>query len=562
MNTDAVGRRARENACLIWSAANSLAGLYKPHEYGMVILPMCIIKRLHDCLQTGIAFPFFNISGHTFETILADPLKLAEHFEAYLDGFSMNVRQILDLMQFRPRVPVMAEAGVLHQLIQDFATKDLGPDRISTVDMGYIFENLVQRFSESYNEEAGAHFTSRDIIYLMCDLLLAGRDCGDTCTVYDMTMGTSQMLTCMEERLTQRNPGVTVQTFGQEINPLTMAIAASDALIHGGDGNNMRLGNTLTDDQFSGQTFDYIISNPPFGVDWKREYAVVVAEHRLGGAGRFAPGLPAKNDGQMLFLLNGVKKLADNGRMAIIQSGSSLYVGEAGSGPSEIRKYLIHDHDWLDAIIQLPADSFYNTAIATYVWIIDKNKPLHRRGKVQLIDASNCYRSRKSIGHKRRDIGDASRELILQAYVNFQTATIGGTESDGKAIICKSHVAEGVSFGHHRVVVETPVRKDDGTPILRRGKKIPDVPFRDTENIPLAEEIKDFIAREVLPYNPDAWIDEVKTKIGYEIPFARIFHEYHQIEHSSQIAARIAAREQRLAEQLQSLFGGEGGHGL
>ena len=562
MIPDIVGRRAQENANLIWKTANALSGLYKPHEYGMVLLPMCIIKRLHDCLQTGAAYPYSNTSCHTFDSLLAAPEQLAGNFMEFLDGFSTNVQQILDLMQFRSRIPVMAEAGILHQLIRDFAAHDLGPDRISTVDMGYIFENLVQRFSESYNDTAGAHFTSRDIIHLMCDLLLAGRDYGDVCTVYDMTMGTSQMLTCMAERLTQRNPGMNVQTFGQEINPFTMAIAAADALIHGNNVNNMKLGNTLTDDQFSGHTFDLIVSNPPFGVNWQREYNGVMAEHQLGEAGRFAPGLPAKNDGQMLFLLNGVKKLADNGRMAIIQSGSSLYVGDAGSGPSEIRKYLIHDHDWLDAIIQLPADSFYNTSISTYIWILDKNKPLHRKGKVQLIDASNCYRSRKSIGHKRRDIGDASRELILRAYDNFQTGTTEGVESDGKTIVCKSHVADSISFGHHRVVVETPVRNDDGTPILRRGKKIPDVPFRDTENIPLAEEIDDYMAREVLPYNPDAWIDEVKTKIGYEIPFARIFCEYQKIEHSSEIAARITAREQRLAEQLRSLFGGEDGYGL
>jgi type I restriction enzyme M protein len=562
LNSDKVGRLARENAELIWNAANSLSGVYKPHEFGLVVLPMCIIKRLHDCLQTTSDYPFHNTSGQTFHNLIADPENLEKNFTTFLDGFSDNVQQILELMQFRPRITFLAKTGILHQLIVDFSGKDLGPDRISTVDMGYIFENLVQRFSESHGEEAGAHFTSRDIVYLMCDLLLADHDVKASCTVYDMTMGTSQMLTCMKERLTQRAPGAEIRLFGQEINPFTMAIAAADTLIQGGDVGNMKLGNTLTDDQFSGHQFDLIISNPPFGVDWKRESNSVTEEHQLGKAGRFAPGLPAKNDGQMLFLLNGLKKLKDNGRMAIIQSGSSLFAGDAGSGPSKIRKYLIQDNDWLDAIVRLPIDSFYNTAIATYIWIIDKNKPLHRRGKVQLIDASSCYRSRKSIGSKRRDIGNASRELILRAYENFKTDTIEGQESDGKPILCKSYVTAGTSFGYHRVVVETPLRNEDGTPILRRGKIIPDVSRRDTENIPLTEKIDDYIAREVLPYQPEAWIDQSKTKVGYEIPFSQIFHEYREIESSTQIAARITAREQQLSTQLRQLFSVEGRHDL
>ena len=585
-----VGRRVQENANLIWNAANSLFGAFKPHEYGLVILPMCIIKRFHDCLmpthqavldankeyesfgelkvgflKEASGYQFYNTSNYTFPKLITDPNSIEDNFRDYIAGFSDNVQQILARMNFHAQIDRMAEAGVLYQVIVDFAAKDLdmSPNRISTVDMGYIFENLVQRFSESYNEEAGAHFTSRDIIYLMCDLLLTDNENvndedGIHCTVYDMTMGTSQMLTCMEERLKQLDTNASVQTFGQEINPFTMGIAVADTMIHGCDPDNMQFGDTLSDDKFAGYEFDFVISNPPFGIDWKREATVVEAEYKKGEAGRFAPGLPSKSDGQMLFLLNGVKKLKDTGRMAIIQNGSSLFTGDADSGQSNIRRYLIEEHDWLDAIVQLPNDSFYNTGIATYVWIINKDKPEHRKGKVQLIDASKCFLARrKPIGSKRHDIAEASRSLIVQAYGEFQTKTYEGVESDGKPIVCKSKIVDGISLGYSKVVVESPVRNEDGSLALKRGKKVADPSKRDTENIPLTEKIKDYIAREVLPYNPDAWVDETKTKVGYEIPFTRTFYEYTKIEESNVIAARIAEREQSLMAKLHALFGEE-----
>ena len=582
-----VGRRIQENANLIWNAANSLFGAFKPHEYGLVILPMCIIKRFHDCLmpthqavldankeyenfgelkvgflKEASGYQFYNTSNYTFSKLITDPNGIEENFRDYISGFSDNVQQILARMNFHAQIDRMAEAGVLYQVIVDFATNDLdmSPNRISTVDMGYIFENLVQRFSESYDEEAGAHFTSRDIIYLMCDLLLTDNENvtdedGIHCTVYDMTMGTSQMLTCMEERLKQLDTNASVQTFGQEINPFTMGIAVADTLIHGSDPDNMRFGDTLSDDKFSGYEFDFVISNPPFGIDWKREATVVEAEYKKGEAGRFAPGLPSKSDGQMLFLLNGVKKLKDTGRMAIIQNGSSLFTGDADSGQSNIRRYLIEEHDWLDAIVQLPNDSFYNTGIATYVWIINKDKPEHRKGKVQLIDASKCFLARrKPIGSKRHDIAEASRSLIVQAYGEFQTKNYEGVESDGKPIVCKSQIVDGISLGYSKVVVESPVRNEDGSLTLKRGKKVADPSKRDTENIPLTEKIEDYIAREVLPYNPDAWVDETKTKVGYEIPFTCMFYEYTKVEESDIIAARISNREQSLMSKLHSLF--------
>ena len=581
-----VGRRAQENANLIWNAANSLFGAFKPHEYGLVILPMCVIKRFHDCLlpthdavleankqyesfgelkvgflKEAAGYQFYNTSKFTFASLITDPENIEDNFRDYLAGFSDNVRQILSRMNFQAQVDRMVEAGILYQVVVDFSTEnlDMSPNRISTVDMGYIFENLVQRFSESYNEEAGAHFTSRDIIYLMCDLLLTDNDIvkdddGIHCTVYDMTMGTSQMLTCMEERLKQLDSKATVQTFGQEINPFTMGIAVADTMIHGGDPDNMQFGDTLSDDKFTGYQFDFVISNPPFGIDWKREATVVETEHKKGEAGRFAPGLPSKSDGQMLFLMNGVKKLKDTGRMAIIQNGSSLFTGDAGSGQSEIRRYLI-ENDWLDAIVQLPNDSFYNTGIATYIWIINKDKSRERKGKVQLIDASKCCQSRrKPIGNKRVDIAENSRAMIVQAYGEYRTETYEGTE-EGKPIICKSKILDGVFLGYRKVVVETPVYNEDGTPVLKRGKRVADTAKRDTENIPLTEEVEEYISREVLPYNPDAWVDEGKTKIGYEIPFIRTFYEYAPIEPSAEIAARIAEREQNLMAKLHELFG-------
>ncbi|WP_288983417.1 class I SAM-dependent DNA methyltransferase, partial [uncultured Treponema sp.] len=399
-----VGGNIQEKAALIWNVANTLVGLYKPHEYGLVILPMCIIKRFHDCLlpvhkkvletyekiktlevkdgflSKASGYQFYNTSKFTFETLVADPDNIADNFEDYINGFSDNVKDILHRMKFEDQIKTMKEGKVLYQVISDFnsAKADMNPEKISAIDMGYIFENLVQRFSESYDEEAGAHFTSRDIIYTMCDLLVSGdknafSSDGINKTVYDMTMGTSQMLTCMEERLRQFDKAAVVTSFGQEFNPFTFGIAKADMLIRGGDPDNMQFGDTLNDDKFSGYTFDYIISNPPFGIDWKKEASDIEKESKLGAKGRFGAGLPPKSDGQLLFMLNGVAKLKETGRMAIIQNGSSLFSGDAGSGQSEIRRYLI-ENDWLDAIIQLPNDSFYNTGIATYIWIVTKNK--------------------------------------------------------------------------------------------------------------------------------------------------------------------------------------------
>ena len=582
-----VGGNIQEKAALIWNVANTLVGLYKPHEYGLVILPMCIIKRFHDCLlpvhkkvletyekikalevkdgflSKASGYQFYNTSKFTFETLVADPLNIADNFEDYINGFSDNVKDILHRMKFEDQIKTMKEGRVLYQVISDFnsAKADMSPEKISAIDMGYIFENLVQRFSESYDEEAGAHFTSRDIIYTMCDLLVSGDknafgSDGISKTVYDMTMGTSQMLTCMEERLRQFDKDAVVTSFGQEFNLFTFGIAKADMLIRGGDPDNMQFGDTLNDDKFSGYTFDYIISNPPFGIDWKKEASDIEKESKLGEKGRFGAGLPPKSDGQLLFMLNGVAKLKETGRMAIIQNGSSLFSGDAGSGQSEIRRYLI-ENDWLDAIIQLPNDSFYNTGIATYIWIVTKNKDEKRLGKVQLIDASSCYESRrKNIGNKRVDLTAACRNLILQAYDEYSDKDYEEKTENGNSIICKSKVLDSVDLGYNKITVESPLLDENRELVKdKKGKAQADSNKRDYENVPLDEDIDKYFEREVLPYNKAAWIDKSKTKVGYEIPFTRTFYVYKQLEKADEIAGRIEQHEKSLMEKLRKLFG-------
>ena len=578
----AVGANIAEKAAMIWNVADMLRGPFKPHEYGLVILPMTVVKRFHDCLlpthqavldtyekvkklqvidgflQKASGYQFYNTSRFTFETLLADPDNIESNFRDYLSGFSANAQDVLAKFDFDNIIKRMVESNTLYLVIKEFGSEKgyLGPDKISAVDCGYIFEDLVRRFSESFGEEAGAHFTSRDIIYLMTDLLLSEADLDtSSMTVYDMAMGTSQMLSCMEERIHELNSDIEVTCFGQEFNPSTFAIAKADMMIRGGDPNNMRFGDTLSEDQFPGFTFQYIISNPPFGIDWKREQKAVEAEAARGEMGRFAPGLPKISDGQQLFVLNGLAKLANKGKMAIIQNGSPLFSGDAGSGPSNIRQYIL-ENDWLDCIIQLSTDMFMNTGISTYIWVLSKDKPAYRAGKVQLIDASHCFEPRrKSIGTKRNDITDACRELIVTAYGEFANGKVYG---DKNGIYCESKVFESVEFGYNKIVVERPQRDEAGNIILKRGKPVPDTSLRDTENVPLVQDIDAYFAREVLPYAPNAWIDHSKTKVGYEIPMTRYFYEYQAPEAVEDIVARITALEQDISAGLAELFHKEG----
>lgn len=575
-----VGTNIQEKASVIWNVADLLRGPFKPHEYGLVILPMTVVKRFHDCLlpthqavldtyekvkklavtdgflRRASGYQFYNTSKYTFDRLLADPENIESNFRDYLNGFSANVQDVLAKFDFENIIKRMVDSNTLYLVIKEFGSQKgyLGPDKISAVDCGYIFEDLVRRFSESFGEEAGAHFTSRDIIYLMTDLLLSGADLHkqENVTVYDMTMGTSQMLSCMEERIHEINPDMEVTCFGQEFNPSTFAIAKADMMIRGGNPDNMRFGDTLSDDKFTGYTFRYIISNPPFGIDWKREQKAVEAEAARGEEGRFAPGLPKISDGQQLFVLNGLNKLDGKGKMAIIQNGSPLFSGDAGSGPSEIRRYIL-ENDWLDCIIQLSTDMFMNTGISTYIWVLNKNKPTHRAGKVQLIDASHCYTARrKSIGTKRNDISDSDRELIVKAYAAFEN---GGIYGDKAGVYCESKIFAADEFGYNKIVVERPQRDANGAIVKKKGAPVADAALRDTENVPLTEDIDAYFAREVLPYAPDAWMDKKKTKIGYEIPMTRYFYEYTQPEASEDILSRILDLEENISSSLKNLFG-------
>lgn len=577
-----VGVNIAEKATMIWNVADMLRGPFKPHEYGLVILPMTVVKRFHDCLlpthqavqeqyekvknlavidgflTRASGYQFYNISKFTFDSLLADPDNIETNFRDYLAGFSANVQDVLAKFDFDNIIRRMVESNTLYLVIKEFNTSKgyLGSDKISAVDCGYIFEDLVRRFSESFGEEAGAHFTSRDIIYLMTDLLLSDADLtnASNITVYDMAMGTSQMLSCMEERIHALNSDIEVTCFGQEFNPSTFAIAKADMMIRGGDPNNMRFGDTLSEDQFPGYTFQYCISNPPFGIDWKREQKAVEAESKRGEQGRFAPGLPKISDGQQLFVLNGLAKLVPNGKMAIIQNGSPLFSGDAGSGPSNIRQYIL-ENDWLDAIIQLSTDQFMNTGISTYIWICSKDKPSYRAGKVQLIDASHCYvQRRKSIGNKRNDISDHCRELIVQAYGEFRDDAIYGEKS---GVYCHSKIFDSVEFGYNKITVERPLRDEDGEIVRKKGKPIADTSLRDTENVPLTQDVDRYFEREVLPYVLDAWIDYKKTKVGYEIPMTRYFYDYQPPEPAENIATRIRKLEIDISVDLSDLFSEE-----
>ncbi len=574
-----VGKNIAEKSALIWNVADTLRGPFKAHEYGLVILPMTVIKRFHDCLKPTHAkvlaqyekvkklqvidtfltkasgYQFYNVSKFDFDLLLADAENIESNFRDYVNGFSENVQDILAKFEFDNVIKRMVESGTLYQVIKEFNSEKgyLGPDKVSAVDCGYIFEDLVRRFSESFGEEAGAHFTSRDIIYLMTDILLCDQSLEDgNVTVYDMAMGTSQMLSCMEERIHDLNSEISVNCFGQEFNPSTYAIAKADMLIRGGDPDNMRYGDTLSDDQFGGFTFQYIISNPPFGIDWKKEQKAVEKEAAKGDSGRFAAGLPKISDGQQLFVLNGLSKLRADGKMAIIQNASPLFSGDAGSGPSNIRQHIL-ENDWLDAIIQLPNDSFMNTGIATYVWVISKDKPAKRENKVLLIDASHCFEPRrKSIGSKRNDISDKCRDLIVKAYGEYRDGVVYG---DVDGIYCETKIFGTEDFGYNKIVVERPLM-ENGKPVLKKGKPVADANLRDTENVPLTEDIDAYFEREVLPYAPDAWIDKSKIKVGYEIPMTRCFYKYQAPEKAKDIEKRLTKIESDITKSLKDLFEG------
>ena len=568
-------------AALIWAIADKITGVYKPHEYGKVILPLTVIKRFdsileerksdvlaayekcrnmdndimrNEILTNASGHPFYNTSKYTLRTLLDDPDHIDDNFASYINAFSPNVCEIIEKFEFaKDELPKMREYGLLFTVLQEFGTEkaDMHPSRVSDIEMGYIFEELIRKFSESYNEEAGQHYTPREVIELMVHILLnfdnAMLSSKEARTIYDPACGTGGMLSIASEYIKKHNSSAAFLCFGQEINPETYAIAKADMLIKGENDSLIRSGNTLSDDQFPKQTFNYIISNPPFGREWKKEKASVEKEAKLTreNGGRFFMGLPAIGDSQMLFLSNAVAKMKPveegGSRVAIVHNGSPLFTGDAGSGPSNIRKYLL-ENDLLEAIIALPNDIFYNTGIATYIWVLSNNKEKRRMGKVQLINANGLYeKRRKSLGNKRNDIPQTAIDEIAKIYGDFRENKL-------------SKIFKNEDFGYRKVVVERPLRDESGKPILKKGKVQADPKLRDTENIPLSEDVAEYMKREVLPYAPDAWIDESKTKIGYEIPFTRYFYEYTPPVPSEELKREILQIESELKGSIERIF--------
>lgn len=567
-----------EKAALIWAIADKLTGVYKPHEYGEVILPLTVIRRfdciladtkdaviekyesvktlpMHDVFLKKAAggLEFYNTSKYTFERLLDDPDNIEDNFRDYLNGFSENVRGIIEKFKFDGHITTMANKGILYIVIKEFTSPkaNLHPDVISNLEMGYIFEEIIRRFSESHNEDAGQHYTPREVIRLMVNILfnddsdiLSGNNVAKT--IYDPACGTGGMLSVAEEYLHELNKSTELLAFGQELNDQTFAICKADMLIKGNDADYIKDGNTLSDDQFEGHTFDYIISNPPFGREWKNEKTRVEAEAKRGFAGRFGAGLPATSDGQMLFLMTAISKMKDisqgGSRIAIIHNGSPLFTGDAGSGASNIRKYIL-ENDLLEAIIALPNDIFYNTGIATYIWVLSNKKAgTKREGKVQLINANGLFeKRRKALGNKRNDIPESAIEEITRLYGDFRETEI-------------SKIFNNEDFGYTKITVERPLRDENGELVLKKGKKQPDSSLRDTENVPLNEDIQEYFKREVLPFAPDAWIDTKKSKVGYEIPFTRYFYKYEAQKPSAEIMAEILELEKELDGSLAEVF--------
>ncbi|MBU3587922.1 SAM-dependent DNA methyltransferase [Polynucleobacter sp. 31A-FELB] len=554
---------------LIWSVADLLRGDYKQSDYGKVIMPFTVLRRL-DCIleptkiqviaeyekrtKEGVdPTPFLNrISKQSFynsspldmNKVLADPAHIKSNLLNYINGFSSNVNDIFERYEFDKQIEKLDEAGLLFMVTKKFAEVDLHPNAVSNAGMGTLFEELIRKFAELSNETAGEHFTPREVIRLMVDLLLhadseALSKPGVIRTIYDPTAGTGGMLSIAEEYLTGPNglnPDATLIVHGQELNPESFAICKGDMLIKGQDISNIKFGNTLSNDGHADAKFDYGISNPPFGVEWKKSEKEVKYEHdRLGFAGRFGPGLPRISDGSLLFLLHLVSKMREpekgGGRVAIVLNGSPLFSGGAGSGESEIRKWVI-EQDLLEAIIALPTDMFYNTGISTYIWILSNHKSKERNGKIQLINGIDFYQKmRKNLGSKRKELSDSDIKTIGNLYFNFKETK-------------ESKIFEGNDFGYTSITVERPLRDASGMVVLSskgktKGKPQSDADLRDTENVPLKENIQEYFKREVLPHAPDAWIDESKSKVGYEIPFTRHFYEYKPPRELNEIDAEL-----------------------
>ncbi|WP_328415502.1 type I restriction-modification system subunit M [Micromonospora sp. NBC_00389] len=644
----------QELANFIWSVADLLRGDYKQSEYGRVVLPLTVLRRL-DCvleptkdavlarhkqlkdmgvqnmdpvLRKTAGLSFYNTSEMSFRKLLGDQDHVALNLRAYIGGFSPGAVDVLEKYGFDTQISRLAEAGLLYQVIAKFADIDLHPDVVSNHQMGYVFEELIRRFSEISNETAGEHFTPREVIKLMVNLLLAP-DEDDLVTpgivrkVYDPACGTGGMLSEAQDHIQEHNPHATVEVYGQELNGETYAICRSDMMLKGGDPTKIAYGNSFSQDGHESERFDYMLANPPFGVEWKKVENYIKAEHARGHAGRFGAGLPRINDGSLLFLQHMISKMKrpeDGGsRLAIVFNGSPLFTGAAGSGESEIRRWIL-ENDLLEGIVALPDQLFYNTGISTYFWILTNRKDPARRRKVVLLDGRDYWtKMRKSLGDKRKMLTDEHIAELTRAYVD----ALSIADDPEHPQHAKVKVFKTTDFGYQRITVERPLRlrfevteetvallaearavlkyaerdsllagaksligtrsatraefamKLNGLGKLpaavekavweafsvsdpegevqtdRKGKPLPDADLRDNENVPLNDDIHDYLKRDVLPNVPDAWIDETKTKIGYEIPFTRHFYAYQSPRPLAEIDAEIKALE----AEIQALLG-------
>ena len=569
----------------IWSVADLLRGDYKQSEYGKVILPFTVLRRL-DCVleptkvavlaekQTREAAGlnpeafllrksgqfFYNTSPLDLKKLMGDQDHIGENLRAYMQAFSPAVRDIFESFDFHTQIDKLAKSGLLYLVTEKFANIDLHPEVVSNAQMGAVFEELIRKFAELSNETAGEHFTPREVIRLMVNLLFIEDDQaltrpGVVRSIYDPTAGTGGMLSVADEHLSSLNPSARLVMYGQELNPESYAICKADMLIKGQDVANIIFGNTLSADGLHGKHFDYMLSNPPFGVEWKKiEKDIRKEAAQLGYNGRFGPGLPRVSDGSLLFLLHLISKMrpaVDGGsRFGIVLNGSPLFTGGAGSGESEIRRYVL-ENDLVEAIIGLPTDMFYNTGISTYVWIVSNRKPAARRGKVQLIDASSFWQKmRKSLGSKRKELSPEHIEDITRLFGRFKKST-----RDGVPI---SRIFNNEDFGYWTITVERPQRDAAGQIVLGskgkgKGKPMPDSSLRDTENVPLSENVETYFKREVLPHAPDAWIDHDKTKVGCEIPFNRHFYVFKPPRPLAEIDAELKGVTDRILTMIGGL---------
>lgn len=557
----------KELANFIWSVADLLRGDYKQAEYGKVILPFTVLRRL-DCvleptkekvlkkyaaikttnvknidpaLNKTAGLNFHNHSKFDFDKLIGDPNHLAANLRNYINGFSDDSRDIFDKFKFTDQIKKLESANLLFLVTKKFQEVDLHPDKVDNTTMGYVFEELIRKFAEASNETAGEHYTPREVIKLMVNLLfLNDKEIltkeGVVKTLYDCCAGTCGMLSVAEEYLQKLNPDANLQLFGQELNEESYAIAKAEMLIKGQNPANIANGNTLSQDKFPSEKFDYLLTNPPFGSSWQKAEKEIKKEFEdKGFGGRFGAGLPRINDGSLLFLEHMVSKMKQDEsgtRLAIVFNGSPLFTGGAGSGESEIRKWII-ENDLLEAIIALPDQLFYNTGIATYIWILDNRKEKRRKGKVQLINATSFFiKMTKSLGNKRNEISPEHIQEITKIYGNLK-------ENE----YCK--IFDGKDFGYNRITVERPVLDEKGKPIKgKNGELKPNADIRDNENIPLKEDIQAYFKKEVLPHVPDAWIDETKTKVGYEINFTKYFYKFQPLRPLSEIKADILKLEQ------------------